>query len=384
VRPPAIVLILLVGLASAGMILTACGGESGADGQGLPGNETTTQQAASTPASPTRTAAPTPSSSSPGIASPGGALVYLQGTKILSSDLRSGRKHLIADVHSADVSASQGGHWLAYVVPRRPSGAPANGDFVEHPELHLLDLTSGDDVTVGPGFAPLWRPAGDELAYLVPSGPRTCDGESCRGEAVVMIAAPRQTPRSLAEPGRWHLLAWAGDRVLASNERNLRRTFALSSVGAGIVAIHLPPNQIWDASSSGSTLIVVAPDGLEYVEAKDGVPTGAMRVLHTGGTVGDGAWSAGSERLAAVLSRGNSKLFLLSPGRAPVVVPKSTGALGNVVWNRAGDELAFVALASGNPGRLQALACRVTPQPPSCRRLFTWTQGVSLLKLEVQ
>jgi hypothetical protein len=103
-----------------------------------------------------------------------------------------------------------------------------------------------------------------------------------------------------------------------------------------------------------------------------------------GAILADGSWSAGSGKLAGVLRKrdGRSRLSFLSPDRSPVPVPGSAGAMGNVVWDRAGDSFAYVAVDATHRSRLQAILCRPRPSGSEvCRRWFSWAQGVSLLEL---
>ena len=335
------------------------------------------------PPSPTAVASVSPSPSPS--ASPGSwTLTYLRGSRIVTRAFGSDAEHLGVDLHTAGVAASGSG-WLAYVVPQKGSASGEDGDFVRRPELHLLQLTSGEDLKIGLGFAPLWRADGTKVAFLRPNRARRCDGESCAGKVRVLVVAPGEPARSISGSGHLHLLAWEGDRVLVSDDRHVTSTTSLSAAGGSPFSIAVPPSEIWDASPDGNLLLTVAPGELNFTGLREGRLTADVRSVPIPGSIlADGSWSAGSSKLAGVLRKrnGRSRLSFLSPDRAPVPVPDSAGAMGNVVWDRAGDSFAYVAVDANHRSRLQAILCR--PRPPGaevCRRWFSWAQGVSLLEL---
>jgi hypothetical protein len=159
----------------------------------------------------------------------------------------------------------------------------------------------------------------------------------------------------------------------------------LSAVGGSSFSIAVPPSEIWDASPDGGLLLTVGPGALNFTELRSGRLTGNVRTVRIPGAIlGDGSWSAGSGKLVGVLRRrdGSSRLSFLSPDRGAISIPGSAGAMGNIVWDRAGDGFAYVAVDAADRSRLQAVLCRrQTSGSEVCRRWFSWAQGVSLLEL---
>jgi hypothetical protein len=300
----------------------------------------------------------------------------------VSRELGSDTERVIVDLHTADVVQSPSSQWIAYVVAQGGPGGE-DGDFVRRPELHLQDLSSGLDVDLGVGFAPLWSPSRRELVYLRPDRIRKCDGETCSSTSRVMLGNPDGSTRPIADAGRWHVLAWAGDRVLVSDENDTSKTISVSAGGADQFSIAVPPDQIWDSAPDGRALMTAVPGKATFTSLLGGRPSGSPQSFDLGGAIlGDGSWSVGSGRIVAVMrDPGGSHLVLLSPTAAPFPVAGSQGAMGNVVWDAAGDGFAYVSVAA-DPGYLEARTCRVVSELEiRCRPLFRWTHGVSLLSL---
>jgi hypothetical protein len=263
--------------------------------------------------------------------------------------------------------------------------APGDGDFVRKPKLHLLNLASGSDLDVGVGFSPLWDGAGRRIAYLAPDSPRSCDGETCAGAVRVMVAAPGIQARPLTAFGHLHLLAWAGDRLLVADDKDLSRTTSLALDGSAAFSVPLPPSEIWDASPDGRLLLSVTPGRLHFTTLVGGHTTsGARSFSLAAGTLGDGSWSAGSGRVAGVLREpdGSAHMALLTPDRGLQPIGGTDGAMGNVVWDRAGSRFAYVGVNEGHRDRLRAMLCRLIPGGETvCKPWFSWRQGISLLRL---
>jgi hypothetical protein len=384
VRRPLILSFLIPLLAGIGLFSISCSGGDNPPPSPPPSSAPRSSPRESPqPPSPTAVASVT-RSPSPSVSPRSWTLTYLRGTRIVTRALGSNAEHVEVDLHTAGVAASGSG-WLAYVVPKRGSASGEDGDFVRRPELHLLELDSGEDLKIGLGFAPLWKADGTEVAFLRPNRARRCDGESCAGKVHVLVVAPGEPAGSISGSGQLHLLAWAGDRVLVSDDRHLTSTTSLSAAGGSPFSIPVPPSEIWDASPDGSLLLSVAPGKLKFTELRGGHLTEKVRSVPIPGAIlGDGSWSAGSGKLVGVLRMrdGRSSLSFLSPDRPPLPVPGSSGAMGNVVWDRAGDSFAYVGVDATRRSRLQAILCRPRPAGREvCRRWFSWAQGVSLLEL---
>jgi hypothetical protein len=328
----------------------------------------------------TASVSPIPSSPPPGPP----ALTFLRGTRVVTRSLGSDVEHTVIDLHTADVSASSTLPWLAYVAPKKGS-FPGNGDFVRRPELHLLNLASGADVDVGPGFDPLWKADGSEVAYVAASRARTCDAENCSGTVRVMVVSPGAPPHQLTGFGRLHLLAWAGDRLLVSDDADLKHTMSVASDGSGAATLPVPPSKVWDASPDGTILLTVVPGRVIFTHLVGGRPTGTPTSFSMAGAIlGDGSWSVDPGRLAGVVRKrnGSSLLALLSPQHGVVPLAGSAGAMGNVVWDPGAERFAFVAVDPNHRDRLRTVVCRmISDVRASCRPWFSWSQGVALLKL---
>lgn len=383
-RPLALALVVFVVAGTGALYLT--GSRNGAPAGPPPHQTVIPRRLRSDPPGSPRPSGVVPSPSSvtnPSALGASRTLTYLRGTRIFSWDVGSGAPRAIADLHTADVTASTSSPLIAYVIPQKGSDPSANGDFVLSPELHLLDMESGDDVDLGPGFSPLWNALGRQFVYLSPTQPRGCDGETCTGTVRVNLAVPGQPTRPISGPGHWHLLAWSGDRVLVSEDGDPSQAISLSSTGGPSFAIQVPPSEIWDASPKGDELLAVAQGKISLLHLERGRPTGEVHTIATRASLGDGTWSAGSGVVAAALIEAGrqTRLALLSGTGPPEPVAGSEGAMGNVVWNVAGDHFAYVSIDSADPSRLQASLCHLTAGRTTCRDLFSWSQGVSLLKL---
>jgi hypothetical protein len=342
----------------------------------------TTSPGTSLPVASAKPAPPSsPAQSSP---SPSSAtLIFVRNGHVMRRDLLTGEEVNIANLHTGDVTASPTSSWTAYVTPTAPE---EEGDFVQRPEMHFVDIGSGENIDVGKGFAPLWDPRGSQIAYLKPAESRRCDGETCIGSVRVMIAGPERRASPVAAPGHWHLLAWSGQRLLVSNDDHPGRAVSLSSDGSPSFAVPVAPSEIWDASPSGDRLLTVAPSNFKFVKLVDGHPTRQVESFPIDGELGDGAWNGSSGRIVAVLRKGGGRgvMALLSRQSGSTPIAGSDGAMGNVVWSGSGDQFAYVSIDPHSRSHLQAVLCQViTELRVRCRTVFSWSQGVSLLKLSV-
>jgi hypothetical protein len=322
-----------------------------------------------------------PEPSQPGSPSPSrlddNRLLYLDGTKLERIDIESGKRTRLARLPVPDVAASRSTKWIAYVVG---TSAVAD-DFVESPVLHLRNLTSGEDIDAGPGFAPLWHPLDDRVAFLRPVEPRDCDGETCRGGVTVAVVEPGGEARDLLPAGRWGLLAWAGDVLLVADGTDLSHT---SVVGPGVdTKLDVPPSEIWDASPDGRWLVTAGAAGAQVVGLDAGTITGSPRRVDLGaGLLGDGSWSPDSTRFAATVrdQERTRAVVVQTDGLTARPLPGSAGATGGVLWSPSGTAVSITRSAEGGR-RLEAAYCPVD-SGARCRGLFSWVQDVVLLRME--
>ena len=304
-------------------------------------------------------------------------LLYLDGTRLERIDIESGRSSRLARVPAPDVAASRSTKWIAYVVG---TSAVAD-DFVESPVLHLRDVTSGEDIDAGPGFAPLWHPLNDRVAYLRPVEPRLCDAETCRGGVTVAVVDPGGEARDLLPAGRWGLLAWAGDDLLVADGKDLSHTTVVGPVVN--TKLDVAPYEIWDASPDGRWLVTSGAAGAQMVRLDAGTVTGSpLEVDLGGGLLGDGSWSLDSSRFAAtVRDRERTRVVVVETDDLTArPLPGSAGAAGSVVWSPSGAAVSITRSAQGGR-RLEAAYCPVD-SGERCRGLFTWIQDVILLRME--
>ena len=305
-------------------------------------------------------------------------LLYLDRYSLRHVPLAGGDEEVLGRVPSVDVAASPAGSALAYVVAQEPG--PDDEDFITRPELHLRDLSTDEETTIGSGHAPLWHPHGHSLAYLEPGAERQCEGEVCEGESKVVVADVEQEQRhTLLSDGNWALLSWAGDRLLVADQA--AGTTLL--VGAGSSRrLDVVPNGVWGASPDGRWIAEVEADGLRFTPGP-GSSRRSPRVDLAGKIPGEGAWSPLSDRLGVVLlapgaGLRETELGLIEPTGGLRRVPGSAGASGPVLWSSDGQSFAFTR-ASGPRGlRLEAVVCQ-GGEALECRPLFSWAQGIALL-----
>jgi hypothetical protein len=283
----------------------------------------------------------------------------------------------VARLAVPDVVASRSTPWIAFVE----GSTVGADDFIESPILYLRDVNNGDEIEVGPGFAPMWHPLDDRVAWLRPVEPRDCEVETCTGAVTVVVGRPGGEFQELLPAGRWGLLAWAGDFVLVADGTDLDHT---TVVGPGVrTELDVPPSEIWDASPDGRWLVTVGADGAEVVRLEAGRMAGSGIELDLGGkALGDGSWALDSSRLAATVGSGRAARVVIVGPETPMARPVrgSGGATGTVLWSPSGTALTITRSALGGR-RLEATHCAVEGGG-GCRRLFSWVQDVLLLRME--
>ena len=317
-----------------------------------------------------------PSSSAPEL-SDQKQLLYLRGTRLERLDIETGDQKRVARLPVPDVVASLSTRWIAFIA-----GAPtAADDFIEAPGLYVRDLAGGDDISMGPGIAPMWNPLDDRVAFLRPVEPRDCEVETCKGAVTVAVARPGDAVRELLPAGRWGLLAWAGDLLLVADGTDLDHTVV---VGPGVrTSLAVPPFEIWDASPDGRWLVTVGSEETRVLPLEAGRIAGPGAEVDLGnGALGDGSWAPDSSRLAATLQGGRpTRVVIIDPDDPTAQpVPGSAGAAGQVLWSPSGSALTITRSAHGGR-RLEAAYCPVD-QGSRCRALFSWIQDVVLLRME--
>ncbi len=314
-----------------------------------------------------------------------GSILFVRGTSLALFDRASDDEKQIADLGSADAVASPDGAIVAYVAS--PDGA--REDFIEEPEIRLLEVSSGEVTRVGAGYAPSFSPSGDVLAYLQPVGRRECEGEVCTGDARVMAGAPGEEARQIRGAGSWIVLGWAGERLMVVDQENPTGV-QLISPSRDPIRLAVRPAGVWGGSPAGDRLLLVSANAAEFRSFDDGGLTSESTLVALNGTLGQGSWSPNGETVAAALIEGSkgglpkTRLVTIAAGEPSggrvESVAGSSGAMGQVLWAEGGRSLAYVKSAPPRGLNLQAVLCE-SPLDGPCERLFEWKRGVTLLHL---
>lgn len=312
-------------------------------------------------------------------------LLYAASGGLLVRGLDAGGARPYGALPRGDVFAAQGSRWTAEVVPSRPSG---DEDFLAAPRLIVSKV--GPDTRrriVGPGVAPMWDSSGRWVAYLQPDEARGCAGEVCRGEVEVAAFNPvTGASRRLLPAGHYGLLAFSHGRLWASDQADLKRTLVVSVRGRR-AAVPIPPAELWDVSPDGRWLVRSSGRNAKLIPLRGGQPAGSgRRVPLAGRLLADGSWAHDSSRVAAVLlprsgEPGRARVSLFSPADpTPEPQPGTRHAVGQVLWAPDDSGFAVVRAAGRRLTRLRASYCR--PAAGSCTSLFSWIQGVVLLRVQ--
>ena len=308
-------------------------------------------------------------------------LLYLEGKTLRTFDVESRSSETVARLPTSDATSSGDGSHVVYITSSIP--AAGDEDFITSPELHLYEVSSGRDTTVGPGTSPLWHPTGQKFAYLEPSDARGCAGEACRGSNSLVVAEIKSQKRTTFSRGEVYApLAWLGESVVVSRRLPEPSAFAISASGEA-KDLRIPPAEFWGASPDGAWVVRSVAGRVDFVATDSG--TDSVRVAMPDSLLGEGAWSPHSSRLAAVSLHpsGSSRLVLLSPSdNGYSTVPDSRGAAGPVMWSQDGRTFAFTR-ASGRRGLdTEAVICGEAGNAAGdCRALFSWARGVTILSL---
>ena len=307
------------------------------------------------------------------------SLLYLRGSRLHRLNLRSGGDEFLRALPPADVAAAPASAWLALAT------APGAADFAAEPRLSLLHPESGRRHRLGPGFAPLWRPDGDGLAYLRPVEERSCDAESCAGRVEVVAAEVSGARETLLGPGHWTLLAWAGQRLLLG-DRDDPGTVTIAGGRRPSQRLPLAPAELWGASPDGRWVVVARPGEADFIALSEAEELGRRRSLLASGRLAGGAWSPHSDTVAGVVLQGikdgvpSSRVVLSSPDGPSRPLGGSKGAAGAPLWAADGRAIVFPQAVGDDRDRLRAQVCLLASS--SCSSRLSWTDEVRLLRLE--
>lgn len=303
-------------------------------------------------------------------------VTYLDGKVLRRWDVESGRSERIVKLPSVDVVASPDGSRMAYVTSSQPS--PEDEDFIVSPELHLYDIESGEDTTIGPGLSPIWHTDGDRFVYVEPVEERVCEGEVCDGSDRVVVAdVEGESRETILDAAAWTPLGWLGDEVVVTDQIAKPKTIAVSESG-DVRPIAIPPSEFWGASPDGRWIVRSIAGSAEF-SSPDGSEASGLDL--GGGILAEGSWSPNSTEIASVLLEENgtkTELVRLGPdSKKPVFLDESEGAAGPVLWSPDGSALLYTRTAGSGGLDLETVLCDL--EAGGCQSLFSWARGVALL-----
>jgi hypothetical protein len=281
---------------------------------------------------------------------------------------------------SGDTTAALGSQWISIVTPEEQF------DDVR-PALYIYDPETGVETFIGVHEEPVWSASGDHLAFLTPDVGARCSETSCRGDKVVSVIDPEAPDDviALTEPGPYTMEGWLGEDVLVSNE-SIPGVPVLQSISLEkeVTDIPVAPKDFWEASPDGRYVISSGSDGTLFYEIEDGelLGEGIDIAIPEGSTLGSGAWAHDSSQVAAlsVDETGALQMVRFSPDDpTPQLIDEGgDNASVKVMWAPENDAIVFSRLAVDE---LEAVHCEVE-DPDSCEVLFSWTLGISLLRIE--
>ena len=273
--------------------------------------------------------------------------LYLSDDTLARLDFNTGTARPIGRTPTTDVYASESSPWIAYVVAG--DGAQGGEDFLAEPELRAINTATEASTEIGPGFNPLWNPTDTRLAYLRPIVRRECSSERCEGLLEVMVYdVESKASTVLTEPGRFNLLAWSNDRVLAADESDLAVTLSLGSKD-DVQRLDVEPSHLWDASPDGRWLLRSASDGATLID----LGSGRERALSIGqGVLADGAWSPDSKHIVAgMLNEARTKtralLIDIPSGEVREITDELPGIL-SLTWTPDAGQFGFLTFVDGS------------------------------------
>jgi hypothetical protein len=328
-----------------------------------------------------------PAGSPPEFKSPGfprGSVLFVRGTSLRLFDATSKKEEEVVELGTSDATVSPDGSLVAYVTSEG-----RKEDFVENPELNLLEIASSDVLEVGPGFNPSFSPDGRYLTYFEPVGQRNCEGEVCSGKTRIMSGTPGGETREMLSPGRWVSLGWAGNHLIAVDQNDPSQ---VRLVGPDVepLTLDLPAAGVWGGSPAQAKILLVGSDSAAFRSFDEQGLSSETKVVAFNGSLGQGAWSPDGSAVASVLvgkPRGGipaTELALIAvsdePGGSVRIVPGSRGAAGQVVWSEDGNSIVYARAAPPKGLNLEAVRCD-SPLEGPCTSLFSWPRGVALLHL---
>jgi hypothetical protein len=321
--------------------------------------------------------------STPGVDAGGPATgaLYLSGKTLNRVDFTSGESERIGRMPTVDVFASPITPWLAYVVPRTPQ-IEQEPDFIPDPMLRVINVDTSKDREIGDGFNPLWHPIAPKLAYLQPITERQCSGESCTGLFEIATYDVTSGERAvLTEPGRFNLLAWAGERVLFADEDDLSVTFGVDESGA-LETFDLAPNELWDASPDGRYLVRSAPGDAALIDLETNDETD---INIGGGVLSEGAWAPTSRLIAAAVLNGDrtrARAVLIDASDGGITIyTANLPAVLNLRWSPDSREFGFLTFV-GATNQVELNRCPVDHAASDCTTVGETLRRTTLLRLD--
>ncbi len=260
---------------------------------------------------------------------------------------------LAATYSPAAVPHPANNHLLAY-----------NSFLEERPVLRVHDVARDKDSVVDEGaYSLAWRRDG-ALAYFKGLKPRVENPARYLGHVVVRASVESEPVRWTAEPGRYAVSAWAGDRLIVHE---------LGQGWPNLVVFDGPKRKRLIAERAA--LIAVSPDGTRALITKKPAPSPIVSIVDiaNGGEV---ATFTFSDRVDPIRGQPIDYVANLGAWAGDTVIASATGGLA--VFSVADDEIALEEVLGVDPeafplglaepqsdetGRYVAASAELMPEP---------------------
>jgi hypothetical protein len=299
-------------------------------------------------------------------------MTYLEpsdtGTLVKRIDLRTGSISQLFEAPGSQVALPATGDRAAYVVstPAPGPAAPTGSPTPTLPIVHVVDLRTGEDVSVGEGSGPVWSADGTHLAAIrqTPQGP----------EIVAMTTSDPQLRPITTWATEWTILGWAGDRVLLFG---LPLRMYLASMDGGLQQLPTPSAEIHGPSPDGRWVFAVSQGDAVFLRLGQSEPV----VIDLGPwQLGNAHWTDNDLVVAAAATGTQvdapSTVLVLDPAAGSML--KVSHTQGVVAALPSSDGRSFVMTRGKYPPTWKLWACYYDGR---CRRSGDVKIGVALEQL---
>lgn len=258
-----------------------------------------------------------------------GFFYYIQGRDLSRVDLVNREVEDVRRVPAVVAAAmSPDGRWLAY-IPSRSGGEP---------QVAVLDLETGDRVSIGSASFPVWDPTGAAIAFRSPL-------QAPSGQYSVRVARADRgfEPETLLSDVNFAPVGWTRDRLVLF-DRDTGEA-ALLEPGGEPEVFATGLLGLWGVSPDDRWAIVLREG--QRAEVVD-LQSGASRPLDLDGELLNGRWRPdGALALAPVAApfkpERPPRMALIDPAAGSVrVLPDSDGATGFPFWDPNGGTFTFL------------------------------------------